>query len=55
MSNSNCTFSFKLETKEQLFKLIQNLNSNKATQQCHIPIKILKKNTNYNFNSSLFN
>ena len=40
MSSSNCTFSFKLETK--LSKLIQNLNSNKATQQYGIPTFILK-------------
>ena len=33
MSNSNCTFSFKFETQEKLSKLIQNLNSNKTTQQ----------------------
>ena len=40
MSSSNCTFSFKLETK--LSKLIQSLNSNKATQQYDIPTFILK-------------
>ena len=41
MSNSNCTFPFKSETKEKFSKLIQNLNYDKATRQCDIPIKIL--------------
>ena len=45
MSNSNCLFSFKFETQEKLFELIQNLNGNKATQQYDIPIKILKENS----------
>ena len=39
------SFSFKFETQGKLSKLIQNLNSNKATQQYDIPIKILKKNS----------
>ena len=43
MNNSNYTFSFKFETQDEFYKLIQNLNCNKATQQYDIPIKILKK------------
>ena len=43
MSNLNCAFSFIFETKETFSKQIQNLNSNKATQQHDIPIKILKE------------
>ena len=39
------SFSFKFETQGKLSRLIQNLNSNKATQQYDIPIKILKKNS----------
>ena len=63
MKNSNYTFSshFKFETQEKFSKLIQNLNSNKATQQYDIPIKILKENSEifsyilcHNFNNSLF-
>ena len=61
MSNSSCTFSFKFETQEKFSKLIQNLNSNKATQQHVIPIKILKENSEIfsyilyrNFNNSIF-
>ena len=42
MCNSNCTFSFKFETREKISKLIQNLTHNKATQQYDIPIKISK-------------
>ena len=44
MRNLNCTFSFKFETQEKFSKLMQNLSSNKATQQYDIPIKILKGN-----------
>ena len=61
MSNSNCTFSFKFETQEKFSNLIQNLNSDKATQQYDITIKILKENNEicsyilyHNFNNSLF-
>ena len=61
MSNSSCTFSFKFETQEKFSKLIQNLNSNKATQQHVIPIKILKENSEifsyilyHNFINSIF-
>ena len=61
MNNSNYTFSFKFETQEKFSKLIQNLNCNKATQQCDIPIKILRENSEmfsyilcHNFNNSLF-
>ena len=43
MNNSNYTFSFKFETQDKFYKLIQNLNCNKATQQYNIPIKILKE------------
>ena len=39
MSNSQCTFSFKIETKEKFSELLQNLNYDKATHQCDIPIK----------------
>ena len=56
MSNSNCLFSFKFETQEKLFELIQNLNGNKATQRYDIPIKILKENSeifSYIFRNSL--
>ena len=42
---NNYTFSFKFETQEKFSKLIQNLNCNAATQQCDIPIKILKENS----------
>ena len=59
MSNSNCTFTFKFETQEKFSKLKQN--SNKATQQYNIPIKILKENREiclcilyHNFNNSQF-
>lgn len=38
-------FPFKFETKEKFYKLIQNINSNKAIQQYDILIKILKKNS----------
>ena len=61
MSNSNCTFSFKFETQEKCSKLTQNLNSNKATQQYNILIKMLKENSemcsyilHHNFINSLF-
>ena len=61
MSNSNCTFSFKFETQKKFWKLIQNLNCNKATHQYDIPIKILTENSEifshilyHNFNNSLF-
>ena len=43
MSNSHCTFFFQLWNSWKLSKLIQNLNSNKATQQYDFPIKILKR------------
>ena len=43
MSNSDCTFSLKFETQEKCSKLIQNLNSNKATQQYDIPVWISKR------------
>ena len=59
MSNSNCTFTFKFETQEKFSKLKQN--SNKATQQYDIPIKILKENREicsfilyHNFNNYQF-
>ena len=45
MCNSNCTFPLKFETHETFSKLIQNLNSNKATQQHDISIKTLKENS----------
>ena len=61
MNNSNYTFSFKFETQEKFFKLIQNLSCNKATEQYDIPIKILKENSEifsyilcHNFNKSIF-
>ena len=60
MNNSNYTFSFKFETHEKFFKLIQNLKCNKATQQYDIPIKISKENSEifpyvcHNFNNYLF-
>ena len=61
MIYSNFTFSFKFETQEKFLKLIQNLKSNKATQQYEIPIKVLKENNEicscilyHNFNKSLF-
>ena len=48
---TNCSRSFQdtevIETRfsqQEFSKLIQNLNSNKATQQCDIPIKTLKEN-----------
>ena len=60
MNNSNHTFSFKFETQEKFSKLMQNLNCNKAAQQCDIPIKILKEISEifsyilcHNFNNSL--
>ena len=43
MSNLNCTFPFKFETQEKFFKLIQNLNSNKAAQQCDSFIKTFQQ------------
>ena len=46
MCNSNCKFSFKFETQEDISKLIQNLTRNKANQQYDITIK--------NQNNSLF-
>ena len=46
MYNSNCKFSFKFETQEDISKLIQSLTRNKANQQYDITIK--------NQNNSLF-
>ena len=40
MSNYDCTFSFKFETKGKFFELIETLSSNKATQQYDISVKI---------------
>ena len=61
MNNSNYRFSFKFETQEKFSKLIQNLNCNKATRQCDIPINILKEYSEifsyilrHNLNNSLF-
>ena len=45
MNNSNYKFSFKFEIQEKFCKLIENLNCNKATHQNHIPIEILKENS----------
>ena len=60
MSNLNCAFSFKCETKNKFSKLIQNSNAYKAIQQYDIPMKKFKKNNEIcsrilyqNFNYSL--
>ena len=38
MSDSNCAFTFSVETQEKFSKLIQNLNFNKSTHQYDILI-----------------
>ena len=43
MSNYNCTFSFKFETKGKFFELIETLSSNKATQHMIFLSKFKRK------------
>ena len=43
--NSKSHFSFKNVQKEEIFKELNNLNINKATQNTDIPTKIIKENS----------
>ena len=43
--NSKSHFSFKNLQKEEIFKELNNLNINKATQNTDIPTKIIKENS----------
>ena len=61
METTSNKFSFKYEDRKKFLTEIENLNSRKASQQNHIPIKILKGNSDvcsyilhHNFNNSLF-
>ena len=46
MCNKKLSFFFcKFKTKEKIFKLIENINSNKVTQQFDISVQTLKENS----------
>ena len=61
METTNNKFSFKCEDRKKYLTEFQNLNSRKASRQNHIPVKILKGNSDicsyilhHNFNNSIF-
>ena len=45
MCNKKLSFFLKVKTKEKIFKLIENINSNKVTQQFDISVQTSKENS----------